>query len=139
MNEENGLVGGRTYAQDYASEIPNHYAAIEADRGAGHPLGFDMVAKPEVLPMLTPISDVLRSSGAGLSRLVDGPEADISPLCAAGVPCFGLWQDTRTYFNYHHTAADTLDKVNPTELAENAAVMAVLAYGLANLPKPLPR
>jgi carboxypeptidase Q len=139
MNEENGLVGGRTYAQDYASEIPNHYAAIESDRGAGHPLGFDVVAKPEVLPMLTPISDVLRSSGAGLSRLVDGPEADISPLSAAGVPTFGLWQDTRTYFNYHHTAADTLDKVSPRELAENAAVMAVLAYGLANLPKPLPR
>lgn len=139
MNEENGLVGGRTYAQDYASEIPNHYAAIESDRGAGHPLGFEVVAKPDALPLLTPISNVLRSSGAGLSRLVDDSEADISPLSAAGVPAFGLWQDTRTYFNYHHTAADTLDKVNPAELAENAAVMAVLAYGLANLPKPLPR
>jgi carboxypeptidase Q len=139
MNEENGQVGGRTYAKDYASEIPNHYAAIESDRGAGHPLGFDLVARPEALPMLTPISEVLRSSGAGLSRMVDDPETDVSFLSAAGVPAFGLWQDTRTYFNYHHTPADTLDKVNPTELAENAAVMAVLAYGLANLPKPLPR
>jgi hypothetical protein len=55
------------------------------------------------------------------------------------VPAFGLWQDTRTYFNYHHTAADTLDKIVPRELAENAAAMAVLAYALANLPQPLPR
>ena len=139
MNEENGLVGGRTYAKDYAADIPNHYAAIEADRGAGHPLGFDMKANAAVLPMITSVSDVLRTSGAGLTRLVEDSEADISPLSEAGVPAFGLWQDTRTYFNYHHTAADTLDKVKPRELAENAAAMAVLAYALANLPKPLPK
>jgi carboxypeptidase Q len=56
-----------------------------------------------------------------------------------GVPCFGPIQDQRFYFNYHHTAADTLDKVVPRELQENAAVMAVLAYSLANLPKDLER
>ena len=139
MNEENGLVGGRTYAKDYAAEIANHVAAIESDRGAGHPLGFEVMAKPEVLPLLAPVSQVLQSSGAGLLKLTEGTEADISPLGDAGVPSFGLWQDTRTYFNYHHTAADTLDKVNPEELAENAAAMAVLAYALANLPQPLPR
>jgi Zn-dependent M28 family amino/carboxypeptidase len=139
MNEENGLVGGNTYAKDYAAEIANHVAAIESDRGAGHPLGFEVMAKPEVLPLLAPVSRVLQSSGAGLLKLTDDTEADITPLANAGVPAFGLWQDTRTYFNYHHTAADTLDKVNPEELAENAAAMAVLAYALANLPQPLPR
>ncbi len=138
MNEENGLVGGRTYAKDYAAEIGNHVAAIESDRGAGHPLGFEVKGKPEVLPLLVPVSRILQTSGAGLLKLTEGTEADISPLAAAGVPAFGLWQDTRTYFNYHHTAADTLDKVAPNELAENAAAMAVLAYALANLP-PLPR
>jgi Zn-dependent M28 family amino/carboxypeptidase len=56
-----------------------------------------------------------------------------------GVPCFGPIQDDRFYFNYHHTAADTLDKVVPRELQENAAVIAVLAYALANLPKDLER
>jgi hypothetical protein len=61
------------------------------------------------------------------------------PTAAAGVPIFGLWQDTRAYFHYHHTAADTLDKVNPHELAENAAAMAVLAYAIANLQEPLRR
>lgn len=139
MNEENGLVGGRTYAQNQAGNILNHYAAIESDRGAGHALGFDIKGKPELLPLLQPVANILQSQGAGVLRLVDDTEADISPLAAQGVPAFGLLQDSRTYFNYHHTAADTLDKVKPEELAENVAVMAVLAYALANLPQPLPR
>ncbi|CAN5591705.1 hypothetical protein BH24ACI2_BH24ACI2_13020 [soil metagenome] len=60
-------------------------------------------------------------------------------LTQKGVPSFAPWFDTRTYFNYHHTAADTFDKIKPNELAENGALMAVLAYGLANLEQPLPR
>lgn len=139
MNEENGLVGGKTYAKDYAAEIANHFAAIESDMGAGHPLGINVSAKPEALPLLAPISTVLHSSGAGLVRFVEETGSDIDPLTKAGVPSFAPWQDSRTYFNYHHTAADTLDKVVPRELAENAAVMAVLAYALANMPQPLPR
>lgn len=139
MNEENGLVGGNTYAKEHAAELANHYAAIESDRGAGHPLGFEAKVNPNVLPLLAPVSEILRSQGAGLFRLTEGTEADISPLAAQGVPAFGLWQDTRTYFNYHHTAADTFDKIVPRELAENAAATAVLAYALANLPQPLPR
>jgi carboxypeptidase Q len=139
MNEENGLVGGRTYAQEHAAEISNHYAAIESDRGAGHPLGFEARVNEGVLQMIAPVSEILQSQGAGLIRRTEDTEADISPIAAQGVPAFGLWQDTRTYFDYHHTAADTLDKVVPRELAENAAAMAVLAYALANLPQPLPR
>lgn len=139
MNEENGIAGGRTYAKDYAAELPNHFAAIESDRGAGHPLGFEARVVEAAMPMLTQISDVLRGTGAGLARRTDDSETDVTPMADKGVPAFGLWQDTRTYFNYHHTPADTLDKVDPRELAENAAVMTVLAYGLANLPKPMPR
>ncbi|MBA3766844.1 MAG: M20/M25/M40 family metallo-hydrolase, partial [Acidobacteria bacterium] len=103
MNEENGLVGGRAYAQDYAAEIINHFAAIESDLGAGHPLGINVSAKPEALPLLTPISTVLQSSGAGLVRVVEETGSDITPLTGAGVPSFAPWQDSRTYFNYHHT------------------------------------
>jgi carboxypeptidase Q len=55
------------------------------------------------------------------------------------VPCFSPIQDSRFYFNYHHTAADTLDKIVPKELAENSAVVAVVAYGLASMEQPLPR
>lgn len=139
MNEENGLVGGRTYEKNQQANLLNHFAAIESDRGAGHPLGFYFTGKPEIQPMLGPISAILRASGAGLVQLTTDVESDISPLSEKGVPAFGLWQDTRTYFNYHHTEADTLDKIDPRELAENAAVMAVLAYALANLEQPLPR
>ena len=118
---------------------PRLIAAIESDLGADHPLGFNIKAKSGVLPLLAPVSTVLRSSGACLMRLTGSIETDISPLADEGLPCFGLWQDSRTYFNFHHTAADTLDKIVPKELSENGAVMAVLAYALANLPQPLPR
>jgi hypothetical protein len=140
MNEENGLKGGTTYAQNHASQITNHVAAIESDTGAGHPLGFFAHVNAKALLMLQPLSSVLMSQGAGIVKQVDfSPGADISPLDAAGVPTFAPLQDTRTYFNYHHTPGDTLDKIVPRELAENAAVMAVLAYAIASLPEALPR
>jgi carboxypeptidase Q len=140
MNEENGLVGGRTYATNHAAEIANHIAAIESDLGAGHPVGFSGHMSAKALEMVGPLSGILQSSGAGIIRRSETAQgADISPLDAAGVPTFAPIQDNRTYFNYHHTAADTLDKIVPRELAENAAVVAVLAYALANLPQPLPR
>lgn len=134
MNEENGSVGGKTYAANRAAEIANHVAAIETDLGAGHPVGFSGHMSAKSLEMLRPLSAVLQSSGAGIIRRIDNAAgADITPLDAAGVPTFAPIQDIRTYFNYHHTAADTLGKIVPRELAENAAVIAVLAYALANL------
>ncbi len=140
MNEENGLRGGITYAQDHKGELANHIAAIESDSGAGHPVGFSAHASNKAIEMLTPLSAILQTSGAGIVRQSQNAEgADVSPLDAAGVPTLAPIQDVRTYFNYHHTAADTLDKIVPRELAENAAVMAVLAYAIASLPEPLPR
>lgn len=139
MNEENGLVGGRTYAQEEDANIAKHFAAIESDLGASHPLGFNFAGMREAMPFLAPISKILTIQGAGLSQMQPGVGADIGPLTQKGVPSFAPWFDTRTYFNYHHTAADTFDKINPKELAEVGSVMAVLAYGLANLEQPLPR
>ena len=60
-------------------------------------------------------------------------------MSEAGVPALGILQDGRTYFNYHHSAADTLDKIVPAELRENAAAMAVMGYALASMRDPLPR
>jgi Zn-dependent M28 family amino/carboxypeptidase len=139
MNEENGLQGGRTYAQDHKGEMANHVAAIETDGGAGHPLGMNMKAKPEMKTLLGPAAKVLQSSGAGLLALVEHTGADISPMEEFGVPTFHPIQDSRFYFQYHHTAADTFDKVVPRELQENAAVVTVTAYALANSEQPLPR
>ncbi len=139
MNEENGLRGGKAYAAEHAGEVANHFAAIETDGGANRPVGIYIAGKPGIKPMLEPIAKVLQASGAGLLQLRDEVGADIDPLAKMGVPNFAPIQDSRFYFNYHHTAADTLDKIDPQELAENAAVNAVLTYGLANLEQPLPR
>jgi Zn-dependent M28 family amino/carboxypeptidase len=139
MNEENGLAGGKAYARDHQKEIANHFAAMETDGGAGHPLGINYATKPDAKTFFEPVARILRKSGAGILNLAEHPGADITPLTKLGVPGFSPIQDNRTYFNYHHTAADTLDKIVPQELAENAAVVAVTAYALANLEKPLPR
>ncbi len=139
MNEENGLRGGKTYDEEHAAEIANQFAAIETDGGAGHPLGIYMAGKPELKEFLKPVAKVLEASGAGILEPRGEVGADIDPLRKRGVPNFSPIQDSRFYFNYHHTAADTLDKIVPRELAENAAINAVLAYALANLEQPLPR
>ena len=137
MNEENGLMGAKTYATDHENEMANHFAAIETDGGAGHPLGINMRTKPEVKLLLASVAKVLQDSGAGALHFTEEAGADIEPLEKMGVPTFSPIQDSRSYFSYHHTAADTLDKIVPKELGENAAVVAVLAYALANIEQTL--
>ena len=138
MNEENGFVGARTYAEE--ANIEKHFAAIESDLGASHSVGFYFAGKADAMPFFVPLSNVLESQGAPLAqRKEGGVSSDIGTLTEKGVPSFAPWIDARTYFNYHHTAADTFDKVDPKYLSENASIMAVLAYGLANLEQPLPR
>ena len=140
MDEENGGRGRDAYAKTHGLEFASHLAAIESDLGAGHPLGFQAKISAAALPLLQPVQDILRSFGANLIKTTTrSPGADIEPLAKAGVPALGVMQDGQTYFNYHHTAADTLDKIVPQELRENAAAMAVMGYALANLPDPLPR
>jgi hypothetical protein len=140
MDEENGGEGHDTYAKDYAAEFKNHVAAIESDLGSDHPLGFNARMSPEALTWLAPAQSVLRSVGANIIRPTTySPGSDITPLAQAGVPTLGIIQDGRTYFNYHHTAADTLDKVNPQTLRENGAAMAVMGYALAEMEGELGR
>ncbi|MGI8889929.1 MAG: M28 family peptidase, partial [Chthoniobacterales bacterium] len=139
MNEENGLQGGKTYAKEHAAEIANHFAVIETDLGADHPIGINVVGKKELKDFVEPIATVLRHSGAGVVAEKEEAGSDIDPMAKLGVPNFSPIQDSRFYFTYHHTAADTLDKIDPKHLAEAAAINAVLAYALANLEQPLPR
>ncbi len=139
MNEENGLVGGNEYARAERENIADHFAAIESDLGASRPLGILFAGNRDALPFFDPILDILRHHGSGLIRMESGVGADIDPLTRQGVPSFAPWFDMRTYFNYHHTAADTFDKVDPDDLAKVGSVMAVLGYGLANMERPLPR
>jgi len=136
--EEPGLFGSRRYVKEFASDLSRHAGAIEMDLGAGHPVGFEIGGAPSIASVLAPAAAVLREAGAGLTRTVELAGSDIIALGIGGVPTFAPVQDNRRYFDYHHTPADTLDKVDPVELRENAAVVSVLAYALANLPELLP-
>lgn len=139
MNEENGLAGAKAYAAAHAAELQRHVAAIEMDMGAGHALGFQAQVPASAMPALEAIAKWLAPIGAGLvQHSLKGVGADIDPLAKAGVPGFAPLVDGRDYFRIHHTEADTLDKVNPRHLAENAAVLSVLAYSLAE-GEALPR
>lgn len=140
MDEETGGSGSKAYTAEYSADFPHYVAAIESDSGAAHPLGFDVKATPAAIDALRPVQSVLLSIGATvLQPSTYSPGADITAMADAGVPAFGIMQDGRTYFHYHHTAADTLDKVVPAELRENSAAMAVMAYALGNMKEPLPR
>ena len=138
-NEENGLKGGITYAIDHQAQMVDHYAAIESDLGAGHPVGFYFEGDAKLKDILNPVSKVLENSGAGLVYQADETGSDLIPMGVQGVPNFAPMQDNRTYFLYHHTPADTFDKINVHEFQENAAAVAVLGYALANSTAVLPR
>jgi Zn-dependent M28 family amino/carboxypeptidase len=140
MDEESGGAGSQTYTKDYSSEFPRHVAAIESDAGAAHPMGFDVKMSAHAAELLRPAFGILQSFGAtAMQPSSYPPGADIAAMSEAGVPALGILQDGRTYFHYHHTAADTLDKIVPSELRENAAAMAVMGYALASMKDPLPR
>ena len=140
MDEENGGAGSQAYTKDYSAEFPHYAAAIESDAGSAHPMGFDVKMSPHAAELLGPALAVLQSFGGNaLMPSNYPPGADIAAMSEAGVPALAILQDGRTYFHYHHSAADTLDKVVPAELRENAAAMAVMGYALASMKDPLPR
>jgi hypothetical protein len=139
MSEEEGSQGAAAYMADHAAEMADQIGAIESDLGSDHPTGIYYAGKPALHQWLRPMAEVLDAIGA--ETLVAAPETgeDIGGLTEKGVPSFAPVQDSRTYFNYHHTAADTFDKVDSRHLNENSAVMAVLAYALADSAEAAPR
>jgi carboxypeptidase Q len=139
MDEEQGGEGAKTYAAEHAPDLQNHLAAMESDLGAGHPVGIYFMGKPDLEEWVLPVMRVLDAIGAGTTKSSREVGSDVDPLNQKGVPGFSPNQDSRFYFNYHHTAADTFDKVDPRQLSENAAVMAVLAYAIADAAAPPPR
>jgi carboxypeptidase Q len=134
MSEEEGSEGAAQYMKDHAAEMRNHVGALESDLGADHPTGIYYAGKADLGRWLRPVTQVLDGIGAG--SLVNAPETgeDIAGMTEKGVPSFAPIQDSRFYFNYHHTAADTFDKLDKKHLNENAAIMAVLGYALADAP-----
>ncbi|HUP60061.1 MAG TPA: M20/M25/M40 family metallo-hydrolase [Thermoanaerobaculia bacterium] len=133
MNEENGLRGGRQYFANVAKreELHRHVAAIESDAGAATPTGYITTLEGAALTRIQTRARVLNRIAPMTFTSSKHTGADTSPLTDAGVPGFGLIPDPRHYFDFHHTPADTLDKVDPKALAQNTAAIAALAYILA--------
>ncbi len=124
--------GGNGYAAAHKAEIPNHVLAIESDMGVFRPVGFGLSARatPQARADFREIAGLL--SGIRADRVApDG--TDIRPLMREGVTGASLDVDASRYFDIHHTAADTFDKVNPQELAACVAAMTVMAYVVADM------
>jgi carboxypeptidase Q len=140
MNEENGGGGGKAYFNANSATLAKQFAAVESDNGAGRPLGVSAHVLPASLAALEPLMTALIPLGATvLEHRGDGAGSDIDLLDEAGVPTLSPIVDTRTYFDYHHSAADTLDKVQPDNIRRQVAVLAMMAYYLAEMPDALPR
>jgi len=134
MNEENGLRGARAYfaGATKREELHRHVAAIETDAGAATPAGFTTTLEGKSLEAVERRARVLQRIGPMTFISSKHTGADTSPLIDAGVVGYGLRPDSRHYFDLHHSAADTLDKVDPKALAQNTAAIAGLAYILAS-------
>ena len=157
VNEENGGAGGRAYREMIGGAVSKHVAAIEMDGGAEKPLGFGFGAfegrrratpapDPEGANMPPPtaaafsrmeeIGKLLESLDAGKIS-PGGGGADIAPLTLSGVPSLGVRTVGTHYFDWHHTDADSYDKIVPSEFQANVASLAVMSYVLADMPERL--
>jgi len=133
VNEENGGRGGVAYREFVGDQIKNHVAAIEMDGGAEAPVGFGAGVDAASLEVLRQIGRLLtRVSASEIS--LGGGGSDIGPLMRDGVPGLGERTVGTHYFDWHHTEADTLDKVNPEDFRKNVAALAVMGYALADMP-----
>lgn len=132
-NEENGRRGAAQYAQAHSAELARHVAAFEMDTGAGTPLGFMTEGEQPYLAEAREYSALLTPLGAD-AMIAGFSGDDVQALKPAGVPLFGVMLDMDHYFDVHHSAADTLDKVNPVNLQKAVAALATFAYVVADRP-----
>jgi carboxypeptidase Q len=137
-NEENGLRGGTAYRDAHRAEVDKHVLAIESDGGVFKPLGFGFSGTDSAFAIVQQVGKLLDRIGAG--RITKGGGgADISPLTRLGVPSMGLDVVGDKYFWFHHSEADTMDKLDPHEMALCVAAMAIVSYVIADMPDQLPR
>jgi hypothetical protein len=127
-NEEQGLWGGRAYADRHAGDVANHVIAAESDFGAGRIYGFDASARDLQPAALAQIQQVLAPLGIEWMPGKGDPESDIGPMTQRGMAWAWLGHDGSGYFDLHHSAEDTLDKIDPKDLAQNTAAYAVFTW-----------
>jgi len=128
-NEEMGLWGGRAYADKHATDAGKFQLGTESDFGAGRIWRMSASVKPGARGAIEQIAKVLEPLGVAYdANRPGGGGSDLSQMHAKGMAALSLTQDGTHYFDWHHTANDTLDKVDPTELAQNVAVYAAFSY-----------
>ncbi|PWK83507.1 M20/M25/M40 family metallo-hydrolase [Fulvimonas soli] len=128
-NEEMGLWGGRAYAEKHAGEVAKFQLGTESDFGAGPVWRMSASVKPEARGAIAQIARVLEPIGVAYdARRPGGGGSDLSQMHAKGMAALTLTQDGTRYFDWHHNANDTLDKIDPKELAQNVAVYAAFSY-----------
>ena len=137
-NEENGGRGGAGYRDAHKTELDQHVLAIESDGGVFAPLGFGFSGSDSARAIVRQVSALLTRINAGALGATGGG-ADIGPIMQLGVPGMGLEVDGSKYFWFHHTEADTMAQLDPLEMQKCVAVMAVMAFVVADLPDRLPR
>ena len=130
--------GGTGYRDRHRGALDKHVLAIESDGGVFKPQGFGFTGSDEAFAMVRQVGQLLDRIGAGTVER-GGGGADIGPIMALGVPGMGLHVDGTRYFWYHHTDGDTVDKLDPRDVALCVATMAVMAYVIADMPERLPR
>jgi len=134
-NEELGLSGARAYAQVHAAELPQHVLAGESDFGSGRVWRVSSRVAPEALPLVDQIAALLAPLGVAERGGNDAEGgADLIPMAPARVPVISLGQDGIEYFDWHHTANDTLDKIDPKDMDQNVAAWAAVAFAAAEMP-----
>jgi len=137
-DEESSGSGGLAYRAAHEADMTRHVFALESDNGVFRPYGIAVVATDSAVAMLKRLAPLLTKIGADSVSRGDS-EADVEPLMNAGVPVAGLHVDDTRYFWYHHTNADTPDKLDPRDVARCVATMAVWAYVTAEMEGTLPR
>jgi carboxypeptidase Q len=136
VNEENGLRGGNAYRDAHQGE--RHVLAIETDAGVFAPHGFGFQGSDSAYALVQRLGPLLERTGATtITR--GGGGADIGPIMRDGVPGMGLNVDGTRYFWYHHSDGDTIDKLDPREMALCVATLALMAYVVADMVEGLPR
>ena len=136
--EEIGLIGAKAYRKQHSAELDRHVLGIESDRGTFAPQGFAFTGSERAQPWMKGIGRLLEPIQAGQITVGNGG-MDVMQLVEGGVPVMDLVVERTRYFWFHHTDADTVDKVDPKELSRCAASLAVMAYVIADLPVRLPR
>ncbi|MBI89760.1 MAG: carboxypeptidase [Candidatus Marinimicrobia bacterium] len=137
-NEENGLKGSKAYRDMHLDELDDHILAIESDAGVFAPTGFGFTGSDDARVLVDEIHELLKPIRANLQTNW-GRAPDVAILNDEGIPVMSLNVDNSRYFWYHHSSADTFDKVNYYDFNHCVAAMTIMAYVVADMDTRLPR